>query len=131
MRGPRGLRQVVVIWAPVLIYIAGIFYFSSLSSIPFAAAYPDYIEHGVEYFGLAVLVARALNSGLRQKVPLRVLVLAWALCVAYGATDELHQKFVPDRFADVSDVLSDSIGAGLGLVAVRLGQRLLMRRTEA
>lgn len=130
MSGSRGPRHFLVIWAPVLIYIAGIFYLSSLSSIPLAAVCPDYIEHAVEYFGLAVLVARALNNGLRQTVPLRVLVLAWGLCVAYGTSDELHQKFVPDRFADVSDVLSDSIGAGLGLVAVHLGQRVLVRRTE-
>ncbi len=131
MSGRRGPLHFLIVWAPVLVYIGGIFYFSSLSSIPFAAAYPDYVEHGVEYFGLAVLLARALNNGLRQIVPLRVLLLAWGLCLAYGASDELHQKFVPNRFADVSDVLSDSIGAGLGLVAVHVGQRALLRRPGA
>jgi len=121
-------RHLLSIWAPVVVYIVAIFYFSSLSQIPLASNYPDFVEHGVEYLGLAVLLARALNQGLRRIVPIRLLLLAWGLCILYGASDELHQKFVPDRFADVTDVLSDSVGAGIGLLAVHLGQRLLIRR---
>jgi VanZ family protein len=31
----------------------------------------------------------------------------------YGATDELHQLFVPQRSTELSDVVADSLGAAL------------------
>jgi VanZ family protein len=41
---------------------------------------------------------------------------AWGLAVAYAATDELHQAFVPGRHASVVDViLFDAAGAALAL----------------
>jgi len=36
--------------------------------------------------------------------------------VLYACTDEIHQLFVPGRGAQMSDVLLDSAGAGLGIV---------------
>lgn len=41
---------------------------------------------------------------------------AWGLAVAYAATDELHQAFVPGRHASPVDVvLFDAVGAALAL----------------
>jgi VanZ family protein len=41
---------------------------------------------------------------------------AWGLAVAYAATDELHQAFVPGRHPSVVDVLLfDAVGAALAL----------------
>jgi VanZ family protein len=117
------------IWGPLLAYVVLIFYLSSLSQIPWATAYPDYLEHSVEYLGLAVLTARALNNGLTRSVPGRTLLLAFGLCAGYAISDEIHQMFVPNRFADVTDVVSDAIGAGTGLLALRFGHRLLSRRS--
>ena len=125
MMASRPLVRRISLWGPVVAYVVMIFYFSSLSRIAWAAAYPDYLEHGVEYAGLAVLLARALNRGLRRPFSMRVLLLTFLLCVAYGASDEFHQKFVPNRFADVTDVLSDSLGAAAGLAVVSLGRRIL------
>ena len=127
MTRPTRLLHQIGLWGPPLAYGYLIFYLSSLSHIPFASEAPDYLEHGVEYFGLAVLMARALNDGLRHPVPWRTLVVALLLCVGYAATDEIHQMFVPNRFADITDVLSDAVGASLGLATLRFGQRLLSR----
>jgi VanZ family protein len=77
--------------------------------------------------GLAVLTARAFNNGLVRPFSGRTLALAFLLCLGYAISDEIHQKFVPDRFADVTDVLSDAAGAGAGLLGLRLGRRLLVR----
>ena len=41
---------------------------------------------------------------------------AFALAVAYAASDEWHQSFVPSREASVHDVIIDATGAALGLV---------------
>ena len=117
------------IWGPLVAYVVLIFYLSSLSQIAWAAAYPDYIEHSTEYCGLAVLMTRALNNGLNRCVPGRTLLLAFLLCLGYAISDEIHQMFVPNRFADITDVVSDAIGAGTGLLALHFGHRLLYRRS--
>ena len=125
----RGVLHALWMWGPLLAYVVLIFYLSSLSQIPWAAAYPDYLEHSVEYLGLAVLMARALNNGLTKSVPSRTLLMAFGLCVGYAISDEIHQMFVPNRFADITDVVSDAIGAGTGLLALHFGHRLLQRRS--
>jgi VanZ family protein len=125
----RGVLRALWIWGPLLAYVVLIFYLSGLSQIPWAAAYPDYLEHSVEYLGLAVLTARALNNGLTRSVSSRTLLIAFGLCVGYAISDEIHQMFVPNRFADITDVVSDAIGAGTGLLALHFGRRLLYRRS--
>jgi VanZ family protein len=123
----RSVLRVLWIWGPLFAYVVLIFYLSSLSQIPWAARYPDCIEHSTEYLGLAILTARALNNGLLRPVPSRLLLMAFLLCLGYAISDEFHQWFVPDRFADVTDVVSDAFGAGTGLLALRFGYRLLAR----
>ncbi|MCZ6697238.1 MAG: VanZ family protein [Acidobacteria bacterium] len=117
------------IWGPVLLYVGVIFTLSSFSHVPWGNIAPDYISHAVEYFGLSLLMVRALNDGLAQPVPPRRLLITLSLCVACGILDELWQKFVPDRrLADVLDVLSDAAGAGIGLGLVYLTQSYLLSR---
>ena len=123
----RGTLRALWIWGPLFAYVVLIFYLSSLSRIPWAARYPDYLEHSIEYLGLAILTARALNNGLLRPMPGRILLASFSLCVGYAIIDEIHQMFVPDRLADVTDVLSDAIGAGSALGALHLGRWLLVR----
>ena len=125
----RGGLHLLWMWGPLFAYLALIFYLSSLTQVSWAAAYPDYLEHSMEYFGLAVLMARALNNGLTRPATTRTLLIAFCLCVGYAISDEIHQYFVPNRFSDVTDVASDAIGAGAGLLALHFGHRLLRRRS--
>jgi VanZ family protein len=47
------------------------------------------------------------------------------LAVLYGLSDEWHQSFVPGRTPDVVDILTDAIGAAIGLLLVWwISQRL-------
>jgi VanZ family protein len=48
-----------------------------------------------------------------------VLVWAWLIAVAYGATDEWHQMYVPSRTADVRDLAADAIGAFVAAIAIK------------
>ena len=48
---------------------------------------------------------------------------ALLLTCLYAASDELHQLFVPNRQAAVTDVLIDTTGAALGLLALWLWYR--------
>jgi VanZ family protein len=119
------------IWAPVFIYVVLIFYISSLSDVSWSSSYPDQLLHAAEFLGLAILVARALNGGLLRPIQPRILLLAFLLCVLYAISDEIHQMFVPNRYADYADVLSDAVGAAIGLFAIHLTQRVVLRRGAA
>ena len=118
-------------WTPALGYLALIFHLSGQPLGAWVTPYPDYVLHAAEYFVLAVLLVRAFNSGLGTAVPDRRLLLTLALCIAYAASDEVHQYFVPGRSADYRDVLADGAGAALGLLAVQTGQRLVFRKRLA
>ena len=39
--------------------------------------------------------------------------------------------FVPNRYADLTDVLSDVVGAALGLLGLLFMQRMVLRRNTA
>jgi VanZ family protein len=119
------------IWGPVIAYGFLIFYLSGLSDVGWTASYPDHVLHAAEYFGLAILMARALNGGLQRPLPRRTLLLAFLFCALYAISDEIHQMFVPARYADLTDVLSDLTGAAIGLVGVHFAQRMVLRRGAA
>ena len=46
--------------------------------------------------------------------------MALGITAAYAATDEFHQLFVPGRAGRVTDVLIDSAGAFLALLAIHI-----------
>ena len=74
--------------------------------------------HIAEYAVLAMLLWRALHKPPQPTWNRRHAVVAFAIAVVYAITDEFHQSFVPSRGAHWGDVLFDSAGAALGLVAV-------------
>ena len=78
----------------------------------------DVSLHEAAYFGLTLLLIRAMARGQWSGVTLVTLAGAWALAVAYGASDEWHQSFVPNRHAELRDLGSDAIGALAGVVVI-------------
>jgi len=76
--------------------------------------------HLTEYAVLAVLLWGALRTVSAQATgwSWRVARNAWLLVVAYAATDEFHQVFVPNRQGSPWDVLIDSVGAAVALLAL-------------
>lgn len=127
------------VWAlgPVALYAGLIVYLSSRSSFPGLSGFifgrvNDKILHFVEYAALAFLINRAFML-LRPSASLRrTTLLAIALGTAFGLTDEIHQRFVPNRDASLYDLLADFLGSVAGAMAYaawadlrdRLGRRL-------
>ncbi len=70
--------------------------------------------HFCEYLVLGAL----LHNALSRNVPAgRAVALAVLIASAYGATDEIHQLFVPGRMCDPVDWLVDTVGSLAGAVA--------------
>jgi VanZ family protein len=103
---------------PALLCAGFMFWLSSqpnpLPFLPRALLSQDKLLHAIEYAVFAALVALPLA----RLAPRGVFLAAALTASAYGATDELHQAFVPGRVADVRDWIADSAGALLGAAAV-------------
>lgn len=77
--------------------------------------------HLTEYAVLALFIWRALRKPVRNDLrPWNwreaLIVLGWV--ALYAASDEIHQLFVSSRQGSVLDVLIDTSGASLSLLAV-------------
>ena len=70
------------------------------------------VAHFVEYSCLAAAIAIALSDGRRRFWA--IVAIAAIFCSIYGASDELHQWFVPGRNTDVVDWLTDTAGGFFG-----------------
>jgi VanZ family protein len=100
-------------WLPVLVWAGVIFAFSSIPSLNSGLGTVDLVlrklAHMTEYAILVALLVRATGS----------YVWAFALTVAYAASDELHQHFVRGRHGSPLDVAIDAAGALIGVALLR------------
>lgn len=117
------------LWGPVVIYMALIFWVSSMSAPPSPGNVNDKVLHFVCYGGLAALALRATAGGRLAGLTWRAALLAWTVATIYGATDEFHQSFVPHRSVELADLAADAAGAALA-VAV-LGASGIIARSRA
>ena len=91
--------------------MAAIFAFSSRTSneLPNFGSWDYFVKksaHGLGYGLLALTYWRGLGN--RRNLHWA----AWLMALAYSATDEFHQSFVPGRHPSVTDVLVfDNLGA--------------------
>lgn len=103
---------------PVIAYMAMLFGFSSLSTLPSPPGELSFYDvHIAAYAGLAALTARATAKGLCD-VSWRAVLGAILISSLYGVSDEYHQLFVPGRSFDVLDIAADAIGSVIGASAV-------------
>ena len=107
------------LWAPVVLWAAVIFALSSVPDLGTGLGTWDLVlrklAHATEFAVLGALLVRALA----------VERAALALGIAYAASDELHQHFVPGRLGSPFDVLIDAVGVAIGVAVFRrLGRRV-------
>ena len=110
-------RPLVSLWGPVVVYMAVIFYVSSLHQPPLPPGLEDKPAHAFGYMGLGFVLARALAGGLPPRLTVRDLLIGVAIAIAYGASDEFHQRFVAGRTADLADLYADTAGSAIALIA--------------
>ena len=111
----NGFSRKVTRIIPMLLMMGIIFFLSSVPGEDLVL--PDIVNidkvaHMAIYGLLALSVFHAFGGArFSQTHPHLVPLLVILFCSVYGLSDEFHQSFVPNRSADVFDVLADSIGA--------------------
>ena len=122
-----GVARLASTWLPPLAWMAVIFAFSALHGSGHLAAAEVVLRklaHVGEYLVLAALL-RARSAPQRcGRGRCRVAIAA---ALAYAASDEWHQSFVPGRTATPRDVAIDGIGIALAVIVAtrtRLRERI-------
>jgi len=75
-------------WAPAVLWMAVVFFFSSLSHLGPAARVPDWISHPIEYGVGAALVCRALDGDRRRALTVSTALTATLLKTAVAALSQ-------------------------------------------
>ena len=65
--------------------------------------------HFIE-FAILTFLCVGVIKWWRGFVDVGSILSAMIFCVAFAASDEFHQSFVPERFGTIQDVLIDSLG---------------------
>jgi VanZ family protein len=114
---------------PALVWTAAVFV---LGSIPNPGPSPDLpialdkFEHAIAFGILQVLALRALRYELPGILPRGMPWIAAASSTVVGAALELYQLSVPNRSAELMDLVWDAIGAGIAAtITARLASRTL------
>ena len=98
---------------------------------------PKFIEIGIEFkdkilhfiaysaLGSSIIIALLRNRAewSRKKLITMVLIIG----ALYGASDELHQYFVPGRSCDFADWIADCIGISFSLLFINIFDKLTFR----
>ncbi len=124
------LKMVVLCWLPMLAWMAWIFYLSDQPSLPrpgrrvgVSDSLFDYSAHAVTFGFLAILVWRAITAWPRilpKWLTARPKLSAGIIAALYAASDEIHQSFVPGRWAKFSDWVVDVIGIVAALLLIHV-----------
>jgi VanZ family protein len=84
----------------------------------------DKLYHLIEYGILCYLMWSAFNRSSWKLLNCHPFSLAFIASSIYGASDEIHQMFVPGREASIFDWMADILGAFLVTVGLLYLQRL-------
>ena len=73
----------------------------------------DKLYHFIEYSIFSVLLFFALLNSNKNFLRKNVLLISLLIGASFGIIDELHQKFIPGRTADILDFTADFVGVAL------------------
>lgn len=86
------------------------------------------VRKGAHLFVYTILGSLlAVNISEYCKDKRKVALLALFLSFLYACSDELHQLFIVGRSGQVSDVLLDTVGAGIGILIFLFVVRMLIK----
>lgn len=106
-------------WLPVMVWCGIIFYFSHRPVPPSFSEEEtfkgiDLIYHFLTYAFLGFLYFRAHAHFTAS------LIFVWL----YGASDEIHQYFLVYRSFEISDIVMDVLGGGMGAIVFKRAAKM-------
>ena len=98
------LRIIIFYWLPPIVYCLAIFI---QSSFPGSEHMPDVrffdkLLHFMAYALLGILFYRACDTLLLKDKHKLLIFISIASATLYGISDEIHQYFVPSRYAEMA-----------------------------
>ena len=70
----------------------------------------DKILHFIVFGILGLLTARGFRHSTSTRLRSQFMSLSIIICILYGASDEIHQLWIPGRFASFWDWIADILG---------------------
>jgi VanZ family protein len=109
-------------WLPVLLYCLLIFIQSSFPASEHVPEFDfsDKLLHMGAYAVLGFFLYRAFSAMDNGATTVRLIAMSIFLTALYGASDEIHQYFVPSRSAELLDFAADAIGGILGAMTAMI-----------
>lgn len=111
---------------PLLLYCTLLFFVSGMSQPPapdLGFDWQDKVQHAGAFFIMGLLAYRAAAWLFPRCGHGAHLLIAFCFASLYGATDEIHQYFVPERSSDILDWVADTVGALLAILTVTLRRK--------
>jgi VanZ family protein len=115
----RSQRALALPLLPAVLWMGVIFTLSAQHHIPKTLGVSIEFTAVAGHLFIYSVLAALLYAGLpRELGRTRRVALAFVIAVAYGASDEFHQSFVPGRDASLGDLLVDASAAAGTLTAL-------------
>lgn len=117
--------KIIASWFLVVVWMALIYYLSNQPDLK--SSFPGGVDfilrkaaHMTEFAILTLLVWRALAESVNpeSKKSRKSIVIAFLFAFFYAISDEYHQTFIFGRVGAVKDVLIDSMGIIIAMIAV-------------
>ncbi|MBS1911669.1 MAG: VanZ family protein [Bacteroidetes bacterium] len=127
-RTVRGFAACVL---PAILYACFIFFMSSLSAPPtpkFGLEWGDKVTHAGAFGLMALFTFRAVRWLFPSRSFAAHVIMTLAFTVTFGASDEIHQAFVPNRECDIFDWFADSTGGVLASCFIMITRRTRLAR---
>lgn len=119
-----------IFWA-LAIFVQSSFPAIELPKVEIISA--DKIVH-MGVFGLLAFLCyiSIIHSGKQNFLTRGPLLWSSIICILYGATDEIHQYFVPNRSSELQDWAADLIGVLIAVIIIKyfLEKKYLLFRRE-
>lgn len=128
----RTLRRFFFDWLPLFLWMGWIYWISARPATPHPGHKLgvsddlfDYSAHAFTFGLLTILVWRALRKrpNAASTASLHAIWLSAIIAALYAVSDEVHQSFVPGRWAKVEDWLADMAGVLLASILLLAWQR--------
>lgn len=116
-------HKVPLVYIPLAVYWGIIFTATSIpvDGLPKLFDAQDKLEHFAAYFILEILLALTLHFQDKfRTLKLKPIMFSLLFLSLYAALDEIHQYFIPGRYADVFDWTADVIGGAIAILLLRM-----------